>query len=245
MFRGIRVNVSSLKTLALVVLATVFFVSGRGAQAVPYFEQGDAGQSLVTSQTVFGFTSISGALQSDPLSPDPFDLVDLYGIFIISPASFDADTGMGSDLTRVADPALFLLDFSGRGIVMDDDRDTAPPGSSGSQSHLGPLPSAFLPGFYFLGISFSGVYPLDTGGQFILDPFASQRPAHYAGGRRLWHSIVLGLRVFEQPQHHHRPRLSDRARRRHSGTRPPGSWFSARLLALPRAQSVEHKHRPV
>lgn len=236
-------NVSTLKTLALVVLATMFCAAAGGAQAVPYVEQGDAGQSLATSQTVFGFNSISGRLQPDPLSPDPFDLVDLYRIFVISPASFGADTGAGSDLTHIADPALFLLDFAGRGIVMNDDRDTAPPGSSGSQSHLGPLPSGLLPGFYFLGVSFSGVYPLDTSGQFIFDPLALQQPHTTAASSALalasWDATF-----FNSPN----TTIASAYSIALAGVIPePTTWLLIviALLALSRAQNVGHKRKPL
>jgi hypothetical protein len=237
------VKVTSFKTLALVVLATVFYAAADRAQAVPYFEQSDAGQSLATSQTVFGFNSISGGLQPDPLAPDPFDLVDLYRIFIISPTSFGADTGAGSDLTRIADPALFLLDFTGRGIVMDDDRDSTPPGSSGAQAHLGPLPSGSLPGFYFLGISFSGVYPLDTAGQFIFDPFAPQQPHTTPASSALalgsWDSTL-----FNSPN----TTIARAYSIALAGVIPEPATvllIVIALLALSRAQDVGHKRKPL
>jgi hypothetical protein len=138
----------SLPAVALSLLAAA------SLQAQNYNEIGDAGSSFGTGQATGGtsgqtLTSISGLLGN--LSDG-----DFYFITIGSPVTFSATTVNGS--TSV-DTMLYLFDMFGNAVFLNDDaasgtslQSTLPAGSM-----FGPL----APGTYILGISLTGVDPIN------------------------------------------------------------------------------------
>lgn len=158
----------SMKWVRGLVAAAVLAFAPLTVTATPYFEQGDAGDTPATAQATGGLgavTDILGGLSAEPFT---LDLVDLYELFIPDPTAFAASTGDGSDLNTLQDPMLFLFNFSGVGVYMNDDGASFPP-----QSALGALPLGFGAGRYFLGISFAGVTPVDAASNDIFDAFGS------------------------------------------------------------------------
>jgi hypothetical protein len=140
-------------SLKRVVTATFVFAallfSVYPAKALLWTEIGDAGQLLGTAQTTTGagaLTSIAGSLSSG-------SDVDLFRIYISSPAAFSATTIGGASF----DTQLFLFNTAGLGIYANDD-------SVGLLSRLpaGHANSPTITGHYYLGIS-----------QYDRDPYSS------------------------------------------------------------------------
>ena len=141
---------------------------GQGTMASVWPEVGDAGQTLATANQTIGagtLSTITGSLSAEEFN---VDLADLYLIQIINPTLFSVSTGDASSLNLVQDPMVFLFDPMGVGVTMNDD-------AVGSQSFLGVGPPGdFGAGFYYLGISFAGVTPIDGIGADIFDAFGDQ-----------------------------------------------------------------------
>jgi hypothetical protein len=143
---------------ATLALAGLLF-SAAPAKAIPWNEIGDAGQLLGTAQTTTGagaLTSITGGLSS---GTD----VDLFRIYISSPAAFSATTIGGASF----DTQLFLFNSAGLGIYANDD-------SVGLLSRLpaGHVNSPTITGLYYLGISQYDRDPYSSGGLiFPSSPF--------------------------------------------------------------------------
>jgi hypothetical protein len=129
------------------------------AEAIPWNEIGDAGHLLGTAQSTNGagsLTSIAGTLSS---GTD----VDLFRIYISSPAAFSASTIGGASF----DTQLFLFNAGGFGVYANDD-------SVGLLSRLpaGHANSPTSTGLYYLGISQYNRDPFSSGGLiFPSSPF--------------------------------------------------------------------------
>lgn len=157
-----------LRFLAAAVLAVA--ICGPASAAV-WAEVGDAGDLPPTANLVLpdspvlDVSAINGALSANPtVGPD---LVDLFRLFIGDGTLFSANSGDGSNLNLIADPVMYLFDAAGGAVFMDDES-----GGFG-QAALGPLPSGFGAGFYYLGIAFAGVTPIDGLGGDLFDAFGS------------------------------------------------------------------------
>lgn len=132
-----------------------------GAAHAQHMEQGDAGASATTAQitgSVAGqaLTSIGGTISETSDA-------DFYLINITAPALFSATTVGGS----LVDTQLYLFTLAGAPVYLNDDADgftlqsTLPAGSV-----LGPQ----MAGTYILGISVSGVDPVNSSNQTLFAP---------------------------------------------------------------------------
>lgn len=144
-----------------VVLAT-FVALSLPASAQVFQESGDAGHLLGIAQVVDGMgalTTITGTIGS---GTD----VDLFRIFISSPATFSATTLPGTSV----DAQLFLFNAAGLGVIGNDD-------------FFGLLPaltpgtpfSPITPGIYYLAVSPFNIDPVSAGG-FIFPPVQAGLP---------------------------------------------------------------------
>ncbi len=152
-----------MKTYSIVAAAILLTTGFSHAQT--YIESPDAGQTLATAQ----FTGVS---PGNPLTGISGSIAtggdaDLFLIFISDPANFFATTVNGS---TTIDTQLFLLTLGGNPIFLNDD--AASGLSLGSTLPAGSL-SLLTPGFYFLGISLSGVDPVTAANQVLFDPSIS------------------------------------------------------------------------
>ena len=164
-----------MKLYAVLLAAGLFAASllGRADAAIVFTEVGDAGNMIGTAaDTGATLTNTSGSLQiNGAISLEPSagpDYVDMYK-FMFAPATgtdkFTVFTGSAFDPWLIADPVLYLFDWEGKGIAMDDES-----GGSG-QARM----SLFLAtGTYYIAIAFAGVEPLDGDGNPIFDTFGNQ-----------------------------------------------------------------------
>lgn len=128
-----------------------------GASAVPFAENGDAGQLIGTAQSVpGGTTSITGTIAS---STD----ADLYR-FGHPGGEFGATT-VGQPGT-LGDTQLFLFDAAGNGIIANDD-------SGGLRSNLSL--ASLAAGTYLLGISGFNLDPSDGVSLIFPNTFSGQQ----------------------------------------------------------------------
>lgn len=140
---------------AISVLTTV--LSSGHAQAAPFTESGDAGETLSTAQVVTLsdstlLESISGMLSDN-------DDADLFQIFLTGGQTFSATTVGGASF----DTQLFLFDSTGMGVYGND--------NSGS-SNQSTLPSGFSPvesSIYYLAISGFDYDPISVEGDIFPD----------------------------------------------------------------------------
>jgi hypothetical protein len=152
---------------ALFVTATCVAATGYWVEPFP-----GAGRLPATANVAAGtgpLDTIFGRLAEDVDGVvDALD-VDLFLIRIEQPLRFSAGT-VDTPGLYVADPQLFLFDFLGRGIYMNDDDES---GLNASQPRLpaghpfGPV----TPGIYYLGIGWWNNEPLSTLGM-IFSPAA-------------------------------------------------------------------------
>ncbi len=149
--------------LAFVALAA----TSLSARAQTWSEVGDAGQLLPTAQLITGIGPLSAITGSIGTSTD----VDLYCIFIDSPAAFSAATVPGGPQGTLSDPQLFLFSAGGLGVVGNDD-------FSGFQPALpaGNPNNPTTPGTYYLAISSFNVDPVSAGGSIFPQPQAGLPP---------------------------------------------------------------------
>ncbi len=132
-----------------------------GALHAQYVEVGDAGSSAATAQgtgSVAGqlLTSIAGNISATADA-------DFYWITISSPSLFSASTVGGS----FVDTQLYLFTVNGAPVYLNDDAN-----GTSTQSRL-PPGSIFGPqtaGTYILGISVSGVDPVNSTNQTLFAP---------------------------------------------------------------------------
>jgi hypothetical protein len=131
---------------------------GSSASAGTWFEMG-AGNTLATAERTVGTGSLDTIFGNLPTGSS----VDLYLVRIIDPLSFSAATVDLPGLT-VSDPQLFLFNYLGKAVYMNDDDES---GLNGSQSLL-PAAHPFGPKaanqVYHLGIGWFDNEPLSAGG---------------------------------------------------------------------------------
>lgn len=148
------------RRLPLVVSAACLAFAG--ASNAQYVEIGDAGSSAATAQATKGaagqaLTSIAGTIGETTDA-------DFFLINITNPFLFSASTVGGS----AVDTQLYLFTINGAPIYLNDDA----AGGASLQSSL-PAGSAFGPqaaGTYILGISVSGVDPVNSTNQTLFAP---------------------------------------------------------------------------
>ncbi len=156
-----------LRTL-LVGITTAALLSAP-ALATPWVEVGDAGDTIATAQgTLQPVTSISGSLFGSQNGPFAYDLVDLYKIAVGAPTYLNITTAPGTAPDAINDPVLYLFDSMGMALVMNDDD-----GVNGTQSTIGALGPIYLPGNYYIAVTFAGVEPLSAAGASLFDVFGS------------------------------------------------------------------------
>jgi PEP-CTERM motif len=164
----------ALRGFSFHALASTLLVVGAGAfgpaSAVTYSELGDAGQRPSQAQTTATaglpgavLTAITGTILS---STD----ADLYLIDVADPLAFAAST-FNSGTNDFLDTQLFLFTLAGAPIYMNDDdasglslQSTLPGGHP-----LRPTSA----GSYLLGVSLSGVDPVNVNSQVLFDPLGS------------------------------------------------------------------------
>ncbi len=139
-------------------------------QAASFTEVEDAGESLLNAASVTSAQARPLELISGVLSGD----VDLFKIFITGNQQFSAttrnrdtdqipiDLALGLPVELAVDPQLFLFDASGKGVYANDDLF----GSTQATLTSGGL-SPLAAGFYFLGISGSGLNPFSADGSIF------------------------------------------------------------------------------
>ncbi len=148
-------------------VATASLLFADISSADTYTETGDAGDTLATAQVVSSTipsTSLSSITGTTTLTNAISDS-DMFEIYISNPAAFSASTTAFAVGANNFDTQLMLFDASGNGVEANDD---SPNG--GSQSSL-PSGSGLLSptaiGNYYLLISGSGRYAVDSTGQLI------------------------------------------------------------------------------
>lgn len=130
------------------------------AHAVTYTELGDAGQSAASAQNT---VSSAGLLSNIYGSLGTAADADLYLIDITDPGAFSANTV--NAITGDLDTMLFLFTMAGAPVYLNDD---ALGGTSvGSQLQAGNPFGPLVAGTYVLGVSFSGVEPINSVSQFL------------------------------------------------------------------------------
>lgn len=139
--------------------------------AVPYAEQGDAGDLPASAQITSGtvgttLTSITGTITSN----NGITEGDMFAIFITNPITFSASTTTFGIGVNNFDTQLFLFNAAGLGVYANDDDPTT--GSSQSTLPAGNTVLTSLPsGLYYILITGSGRYPIDSMGQLIFPNF--------------------------------------------------------------------------
>jgi PEP-CTERM motif len=151
------------RKVALACAASTAFAAS-SCLAASFAEVGDAGQTPALAQvtSVGGdLTDIFGTLSS---SLD----ADLYVIRIANPGAFSATTlnAVGGFL----DTQLFLLTLAGAPVALNDDD----AGGLSTLSTLSTLPAGssfgtLTAGFYLLGVSVSGLDPVNINGQLLFE----------------------------------------------------------------------------
>ena len=144
----------------LISIFCILTVAIAGSNALGgWTEVGDAGDLPGTAQVVTGsgpLDAIVGTISGD---------VDMYQIYIASPAAFSAyATG--------PDPMLFLFDQAGLGVYGDDDS------GSGLDAFLpaGDTYSPTTPGIYYLAISTFYSMPSSSSGEIFTSTYPSLIP---------------------------------------------------------------------
>ncbi|MDQ2778429.1 MAG: PEP-CTERM sorting domain-containing protein [Pseudomonadota bacterium] len=150
----------STRLLSALSLAAGMFAVLPAAHAVTFTELGDAGQSVASAQNTAGsagsLTNIFGSLASTSDA-------DLYLINITDAAGFSANTV--NAVTGDLDTMLFLFTMGGAPVYLNDD---APIGTTvGSQLQAGNAFGPLVAGTYVLGVSFSGVEPVNAVNQYL------------------------------------------------------------------------------
>ncbi len=164
------------------LFALSLLVSGSVA-AMPYYEMGDAGETLDTAAVTTGYgdlTSITGYL--DDLGGGTDD-IDLYKIYIADTALFSVE--VESNLSIDNDGMLFLFDAAGALVAHDDD---SGPG------YIPLFDSGVLAGYdagtYYLGFDLYDTWPhFDSSGELSYwhrdpDPFQVGEYTLYLSGAR-------------------------------------------------------------
>lgn len=142
-------------------LAAASLALARPALAQTYTETGDAGDLPNTAQIITGvagatYTSIAGATTATNALYDS----DMYEITTAVPATYTFSTNSGTFTPGINnfDTQLALFNSSGVGIATDDDT---------SSGELSTLVLTLTPGNYYLLLSGSGRYAVDSTGALI------------------------------------------------------------------------------
>ena len=148
-------------------MAGVAALAAASAGASPYFEAGDAGQSLLSAQAVgAGVDVIHGNVGSST--------ADMFS-FYWAGGAFEMNT-FGS----TADTQLFLFNAAGQGVWANDQ---ASAGVSASQI----IDPALAAGLYYVGVSVFDYDPYSSlGAMFPSAPFTGQFAAQNAGVLDHW-----------------------------------------------------------
>ena len=149
-----------LHRLCLPLVVSAASLSFAGTLHAQHVEVGDAGSSATTAQGTGGvagqaLTTIAGTISTTADA-------DFYLITISNPGLFSASTVGGT----LVDTQLYLFTLNGAPVYLNDDAD------GGLQSRL-PPGVAFGPqvaGTYILGISVSGVDPVNSSNQILFAP---------------------------------------------------------------------------
>jgi hypothetical protein len=148
----------SFRTHCLQLAISLACLTSTGALHAQYVEAGDAGSSASTAQgtgSVAGqtLTSIAGNLSTTGDA-------DFFLITISNPSLFSATTVGGS----LVDTQLYLFTLSGAPVYLNDDANGS---SLQSTLPLGSLLGPQTAGTYILGISVSGVDPVNSSNQTL------------------------------------------------------------------------------
>lgn len=139
--------------------------------AATYAEQGDAGDLPLSAQIASGapatpLTAITGTLTLNLGISEG----DMYQIFISNPATFSATTTGFAPGVNNFDTQLFLFNAAGLGVAANDDDAT----SGGPQSTFAagdPVLTSLPAGVYYILITGSGRYPVDSLNHLIFPNF--------------------------------------------------------------------------
>jgi hypothetical protein len=174
------------RVVAVTAIAGTVAFSASASAGLIWNEIG-AGDLLGSAEVTFDsgpstLSEIRGSLRSIlPVNGGPgggsLYEVDLYRIYIDSPATFSARTTINS---VPADTALFLFDAAGLGVYMNDDTSS----SSLAELPAGDPAAPAAPGIYYLGIGLGGFLPYDvlTGALFLAGGFTDVLAGDPAAG---------------------------------------------------------------
>ncbi len=131
--------------------------------AQTYTETGDAGDLPATAQIITGvpgvtYTAIAGATTATNAIYDS----DMYQLTVVTPATYTFSTNNFIVGKNNFDTQLALFNSSGVGIATDDDT---------SSGELSTLVLTLTPGNYYLLLSGSGRYAVDSTGALIFPNF--------------------------------------------------------------------------
>lgn len=149
---------------AAVLTAGVAFLSPAGARAGVISELGNAGDMPGTAQLDSGTGSldaIDGRLTGN-------SDVDMFAIWVSSPATFSATTDGLTGGGTAYDTQLFLLTSSGMGLYANDDISHSPTYNPRSVLSAGSMP-LLTAGLHYLAISGWDRDPISAGGQMFND----------------------------------------------------------------------------
>ena len=158
-----------LKLAIPLTLATVCLPFASAVYAQTYAGGSTAGDLPATAEVVPGvagvtYTNISGTT----LATNNIYTGDMYEITIATPETFTASTTAFFPGANNFDTQLSLFNSSGVGIVTNDDA-----ASGGEQSSLSTGGALLAPGNYYLLITGSGNYPVDSTGALIFPNFTT------------------------------------------------------------------------
>ena len=153
-------------SISTAVAAASLLLAGH-TQAQTYTETGDAGSLPTTAQVIPGvpgitYKSITGSTTATNAIYDS----DMYELTIAVPETFTASTTTFVAGANNFDDQLFLFNSSGVGILANDDA-----ASGGDEASLSTGSTVLAPGNYYLLISGSGNYPVDSTGKLIFPNF--------------------------------------------------------------------------
>jgi hypothetical protein len=155
----------SLKIALLLVFATASLLSANNCHADTYTETGDAGQLPGTAQvttTLLGPTTALTSIVGQTTLTNEIADADMYEIFISGVMTFTASTTAFVPGANDFDDQLSLFNSSGVGVLTNDDS-----AAGGDQASLSSAGTTLTPGDYYLLISGSGNYPVNSASGLI------------------------------------------------------------------------------
>jgi hypothetical protein len=151
----------SLRRLCLPLVISAACMSFNGAVHAQHVEAGDAGSAVATAQGTGAVAGLALATISGAVSATAD--ADFYVITIANPSLFSATTVGGSQV----DTQLFLFTLAGAPVYLNDDANgTSLQSLLPAGSILGPQTA----GTYILGVSVSGVDPVNSTNQTLFAP---------------------------------------------------------------------------